>query len=286
MKNIAIVCDSSISFTNEEIEKYDVFVVPNIIMHNEKEYLDLVTINNQELYSLLKQNETVTTSQPNLGDVIETFEKIKEGNYDHVIVLTISSALSGGFNAFNQGAKQSGIKNCTVIDTKTVGGPVQQAIKAIRKLNEEGKSLEEIFDFLDYLFAHQSSYIIPETLHQIVASGRLSKTAGKLATLLKVKVALLIDSKGETIDRLAVARTDKKLFDSIVNHIVQNGVKPEGYDLYFLESDAMKQVEAFKDYVLDKIGKFKYEIKELPAGLSVHAGVGTIVLQWCPKIPV
>lgn len=284
MKNIAIVCDSSISFTNEEIEKYDVFVVPNIIMHNDKEYLDLVNINNQELYSLLKQNEKVTTAQPNLGDIIETFEKIKEGNYDHVIVLAISSALSGGFNAFNQGAKQAGMENCTVIDTHTVAGPVQQAIKAIRKLNSEGKSLEEIFEFLDYLFAHQSSYLFPETLHQIVASGRLSKTAGKLASLLKVKVALLIDSKGSTIERLGVARTDKKIFETFVKHMVQNGVKPENYDLYFLESDALKQVENLKDYVFDKLGKFKYEIKELPAGLSVHAGVGTIVLQWCAKI--
>ena len=286
MKKIAIVCDSSVSLTREETEKYDVYIVPNVIMHNEKVYLDQVTITNNEIYDLLERDERLTTSQPSIGLMIEILKEIQEKDYDYTIIMSVSSSLSGGFNAFNQAVRQANLENVTIIDSRSIAGPVQQAVKAIRQMNENSVAIEEILNFLRIFFDNQISYLFPESLNQIVASGRLSKTAGKIASLLKVKVVLYLKAESTAIERLAIARTDKKIFDSIVKSLKENNVNPKTHDLYFLESRSFEQVEKVRQYIFNAIGAFNYHIVNLPASLSVHAGVGAIVVQGCIKLPI
>ncbi|NLC54529.1 MAG: DegV family protein [Erysipelothrix sp.] len=284
MKKIVIVTDSSVSFTDAQIKQYDVYIVPNLIIHNEETYLDQETITNEDIYKLLENHETVTTSQPNIGTMIETFEEIIAKGYEHIIILTIASNLSGGFNAFHQAARQINLENYTIVDSHSIGGIAQQGVRAIRKLNEEGKSLEEILAFLDTLFKNQTSYLYPKTLDQIIASGRLSKTAGRIASFLKIKTVVYFGEKDQAIERLGVARTDNRIFDTIVKHFKENNVSPKTHDLYLLESRALEQVEKFKDYLYKELGEFKSYTVNLPAALCVHAGVGAITVQWCLKI--
>lgn len=285
MNNIAIVSDSSISFTDNELKKYNVHTIPNVIIHNNQTYLDQITISSEEIETLLKNKETITTSQPNIGQIVEILEDLETRNYDHIIILPISSALSGGYEVFNQAAEIADLKNYTVIETYSVGGPVQQAVRAIRSMNKQNRSISEIIKFLNHLFANQVSYLFPESLDQIVASGRVSKAGGKIASLLRIKPAVYLKQKGRQIDRFAIARTDQRIFKKIIKHFNDNHVKPETHDLYILESRALDKVKDFKEHLFKELGKFTSYTVTLPAALSVHAGVGAIVIQWCLKVP-
>lgn len=285
MKNIAIVCDSSIAFTQKEIRKYEVYVIPNIIMHNNQTYLDQVTITNKEVNEFLKRKEKVTTSQPNIGKMIEIFKNINEKGYDHIIMMTVASTLSGGYNTFNQAAKQANLENYSIIDTHSIAGPVQQAVKAIRYLNNKDKSVDEILKFVDFIFSNQVSFLFPKTLDQIVASGRVSKPAAKIASMLKIRAVVYFSQQTKSIERLAIARTDKSIFRSIIKQFEDYSINPQEYDLYFLESLAVDKVNKFKEILFDEFGKFNSYVVNLPAALSVHAGIGAIAVQWCPKIP-
>lgn len=284
MKNIAIVSDSSISFTNEEIKEYKLYTVPIVIMHDNKTFYDQQTITNNEVNDLLDNKVKITTSQPVIGQVIEKLEQIQKKNYDHIFILTISSKLSGTFNVFNQAAKQINLENYSIIDSKTIAGPVQQGVKAIVKMNKEGKSIQEITSFLDKLFDDQVSYLYPKSLEQVVASGRVSKSTAKIVALLKIKTVVYLKKQGESIEQLGIARTDKKIFDIIIKSFKENNVSPDKYDLYFLESKSTNQLENFKAYLFNKLGEFKHYTAYLPASLSVHAGSEAMVVQWCLKI--
>ena len=284
MKKIAIVCDSSVSFSKEELKRYDVYIVPNVILHNEKAYLDQKTITKQEINDLIESKEKVTTSQPNLGDIVTLLEKIKKEEYDHVFIITISSALSGGYNAFVQASKIAELSNVSVVDSFSIGGVVQQAVKAVRKMNAENKSLKEIKDYLSFIFNNSTTYLFPKSLDQIIASGRVSKTTGKLASLLKIKTAVYFKKGKKSIEKFAVARTEKKIFSSIIKDLEKYNVNPKDYDLYFLQNKAKEQIKVFQDQLSEQIGEFKNYISDLPAALSVHAGSKALVIQWCPKI--
>lgn len=285
MNNIAIVCDSSVSFTEEEIKEYQVYVIPNLIMYDNKTYHDQVDINEAEVLNLLRDKAQLTTSQANLGTIIDTFKIIKNEDYDFIYILTLASELSGVFNSFSLAAEQAELEKYKIIDTHSIAGPVQQGVRAIRKLNNSGNSLEEISNYLKFLFENQVSYLFPKSLDQIVASGRLSKAAGKVVSLLKIKPVVYFARTSNSIDILGVSRTNKKAFEKIIKDFEKNKIKPEDYDLYLLDSDAKDQMNAFKDYLFNKIGNFNYHSISLPAVLALHAGVGAIAVQWCPKIP-
>lgn len=284
MKNLAIVCDSSVSLTPEQVKEFDVYIAPLTITHNNKTYIDQVTIFKEDVNRLLREKERLSTSQPNLGTMIDIFEEIKTKNYDHTFVLSIGTSLSGSYPTFVHAVKETKIENCTVINTHSITGPVQQGVRAIRQMNQEDFSIEEITEFLDFLFNHQVSYLYPKTLDQVVLSGRMSKTASKVASLLKIKPMLILENKADSIETLGIARTDKRNFKTVLEDFSKHSATPTTHDLYLLESEGMDRLEKFKDYVTNRLGNFKTYIVTLPAAVATHGGIGTIAIQWCPKI--
>lgn len=283
MKKIAILCDSSLSFTKEEIEHFDVYVAPLTITHNNVTYLDQVTIQKEEVHEILRKKERITTSQPYLGSMMKIYEEIKRKNYDYTFVLSIGTSLSGSYPSFVHAAKETELENYTVFNTYAITGAVQQGVRAIRYMNEKGNSIDRILEYLYYLFDHQISYLYPKTLDQVVLSGRMSKAASKIASLLKVKPMLHLDNQAESIETLGIARTDRKNFQTVVNDFIKNNVLPSTHDVYLLESEGMDTLESFRSFLTDKLGEFKYYIVTLPAAVATHGGLGTVAIQWAPK---
>lgn len=281
MKKLALVVDSSAGFTPEEITQLpNVFVAPLSIIYKGKEYTDQVDISIEEVQDILSRNELIQTSQPSVGTVHALYEDIQSQGYDHIIVVSLSSKLSGTFNSFSAAADALDNNNVSVIDTMTIAGPVQASAAIIEKLNQAGKSVDEIVETLNTFYKHTESYVIPETLDQLKASGRISAAAGAVASLLKMKVLLKLDNHGETIEKFAMGRTESKLMRAMYEDIEKNGFNPSTDQFHLLHSLNEEKVLAIKDYLQEKYNNIKVNISYLPAALSGHAGNGTIVLQW------
>lgn len=284
MKKIAIIADSSISFSKEDELKYDVIIAPLTITHNNVSYVDGVDIDNVALNNLLRHNEHVTTSQPNIGTIIEILESCKKESYDHIFILSIGTSLSGAFGGFQHALNEVALDNISLINTYSIAGPVQQMVKCIRKANQEGDSIEAIQVKLDNIIDHQVSYLFPESLKQVIQSGRVSRASATVASLLKVNVLLCLKNKDTAIEKLAIARTRRKIYQAIVDDFIKNNVTPLTHDLYLLESEGMERLLEFKDYVTEKLGEFTSSFVNLPAAVATHGGLGCIAIQFCPKL--
>lgn len=284
MKKIAILCDSSVSLTTEQVNELDVHIAPLIITNNNVSYIDGVDITNVELNNMLRNNEDVTTSQPSIGATIEILQDLKTQNFDHIFILSIGTALSGAYSSFVHAVNEVGQENITLINTYSITGPVQQGVRAIRKMNEDGKSIEEITAALNNIFDNQISYLYPKTLTQVIKSGRVSRASATVASLLKVRVLLALENKAEAIEKLAIARSNKKIFEAIVSDFKKHLVAPETHDIYLLESEGMDTLLEFKEFLFDSLGEFKHFFVNLPAAVATHGGLGCIAVQWCPKI--
>lgn len=283
MKKIAIVCDTSASMTPEQIKQTGVTEVALTIIHNGKEYLDQETITNQEVNDLLRENKVVTTSQPNLGLLIDVFTKLKKDGYDHIFALPLTRHLSGTYNSFEQAINEVGLDNITLIDTQTLIGPIQKAVDVINEANKAGDSIKRMTEKLYHLFDNTESYLLPLNLKQLKASGRISSAAATMASLLKIKVVLKIKNKALNIDKFDTARTEAKSVDIVIDDLVKHNVKPETHDIYMLHSEGKAFLDRFVDRLTERLGTFKVNISELPSSLATHAGLGTIAIQYTLK---
>ena len=96
---IRIIVDSGSSIKQSEKDMYNVDIIPLKIIFDGKEYLDGIDLSNEEFYDfLMNQNKFPKTSLPCFEDI----EKLVNGYIeqgDQVLIITISSKISGTYNA-------------------------------------------------------------------------------------------------------------------------------------------------------------------------------------------
>ena len=191
MKKIKIVTDSSCDLNKDIIEKYDIKVVPLNVSFGEDVYID-GQLDNKEFYDRMsKSKELPKTSCPSP----EKFMKAYEGDED-VIVFNMSSKLSGTYSAAllakNMILEEDSNKKISVIDTETGSISQGQLIIKAAKLVEEGKTFEEIVDYIENIKKDRCFYGSLETLENAIKGGRINPLAGKLINALNMKVIIKI----------------------------------------------------------------------------------------------
>lgn len=279
MSKICIVTESSTGISREEAEKLNIVVAPLSIIVDEIEYQDQVEMTTNQLAKLLKEEKVPSTAQPNLGLLDEMMEKLKKGKYKDIIVITLSSHMSGTYQAFRLAAHTHNMDNVTVVDTLSIAGPVKDiAIKAaIMAKNKASK--EEILAMAQGIMDMTKSYLFPNTLDQLKRGGRVSATAARLSSLLKIKPLLMLENGGTTIEKEATARTDAKIFDIIVKGFVDDGIQVGKNKLHVLHCEGLEIAEKFIEVANKTFEGIEIEVAELPAVLAAHAGIKSIAVQ-------
>ena len=96
MAKIKIVTDSSAQLTPEEIEEYDIHVIPLSVEINGENHVDGETITRQELVDELRKGNIPKTSQPPMGRFLETFEQLGADGSE-ILAIMMSDVLSGTY---------------------------------------------------------------------------------------------------------------------------------------------------------------------------------------------
>lgn len=137
MIKIGLVTDSSSDIPSGIAERYGIEIVPMYIGFEGRQYKDLIEITPEEVYSALHDGKKVTTSSPSAGDFRDTFKRlIEEKNIDLIYCVTLSSKLSGAYNAAVIARNFYPSENIKVIDSKTsticLGLILMEAARAIQ----------------------------------------------------------------------------------------------------------------------------------------------------------
>ncbi|MEG0379852.1 MAG: DegV family protein, partial [Eubacterium sp.] len=92
---IKIITDSTSDISLEDAKKLDITIVPLKVIIGEDQFAEGIDITPETFYPLLESSKTLpTTSQPTPNQFLPYFNAAKE-NGDSVIVLLISSKISG-----------------------------------------------------------------------------------------------------------------------------------------------------------------------------------------------
>ena len=213
LEKVKVIIDSSSDLTFDEIEKYNVDVIPLTINIDGTEY-DYRTISNDEYIERMRTASTYSTSQPAIGKFIEAFEKWTKEGYK-VIVLTLSSALSGTYNTAVTASLE--LEGIYVVDTKTTTRGMVFLLKECLSQLEQQIEIETIVENLREKAKNILTYVTIDKLDNLVKGGRLSKSQALIGGLLNIKV--LTQLKETELVALDKVRGKKKLVHTLINHI-------------------------------------------------------------------
>lgn len=254
MEKVKIIIDSSSDLTSEEIEKYNLEVIPLTINIDGEEY-DYKTIDNEEYIIRMRTAKDFSTSQPAIGKYIEAFEKWTKEGYK-ILVLTISSALSGTYNSVL--AASSEFKDVFVVDTKTTTrGMIYLLNSAIEQINNN-ISLNEVVKNLKKQATNIYTFVTIDNLDNLVKGGRLSKASALIGGLLNIKV--LTQLKETELVAIDKVRGKKKLVHSLIDHmkevignrIIKNISLPHSISDEYIELIRKEIYNNFNYYVKDE----------------------------------
>ena len=261
---IRVLVDSGSSIKEFEKEKYNVDIIPLRILLGEKEYEDGVDLTMEKFYDeLINKKQFPKTSLPNLSKVEDLVNSYTSSG-DDVIILPISSGISGTCNAFKQLFQNN--KLVHVIDSLTAVGGIRIIVNEINKYRD--KTIEFIKDKVNKLINKIRVLAIPESLTYLTRGGRLSKVGFIVGTVLKI-IPLISFEKGK-VHVMEKKRGLKNATRDLVNYVNEHCDK--NYPIvpsYTYKTDNLENMISLLD---DELKPSLIEYDELDAAISAHWG--------------
>lgn len=222
MIDFKIVADSSADVLSLDGVEYA--SVPLSISVSGTEYVDDDSLNLEEMMAALRAcKEKTSTACPGTARWIAAF-----GEAERVICFTITSGLSGTYNAARLAAREYEEKHpgrkVHVVDTLSTGPEMELLIEKTAELYREGMEFEEIIKRIDTYRKHTYLLFSLQSLHNFVINGRISPAVGALVGLLGIRIVGRASEEG-TLQPMAKCRGDKKALQSILSNMKEMGFK-------------------------------------------------------------
>lgn len=265
---LRIITDSAADYGLMNNTK-ELSIVPLTINIDDVEYKDCVTITPNEFYKAInKSKKFPRTSQPS-PDAF--YDKIKEAvdAGDDVLIITISSALSGTCGSANIAREMINSDAVTVYDSKQCTMGERILVDEALKLAKEGKTTSEIISKLDKIRENIVFIAYLDDLSYLFKGGRLSKKEKILGNLIRVKPLVKIGDDGK-ISIFNKSFGKARAFRFIKNNFSEEKID-KNYPLYTTFTDDNKNLI-----------KLKSKIEEYLSGIDIIDGqfgptIGTYV---------
>jgi len=281
--SVKIMIDSASDMTKQEAEASDLAFLPLKTAFGDTVYYDGVDLTHEQFYELLASSKQLpVTSQITPYQYAKAYEDAFAKN-EEILVIAMSSKLSGTYQSAVMAAKETG-KKIAIVDSENATVGEQILIKYAIRLRDEGMHAEEIAAKLESAKKKIVLLATVDTLEYLVKGGRLSRAAGAAGTMLKIKPILGLENG--VIVTLGKAHGTKQSCSHLNQLIAEKG----GIDYqmpiqlaYSGNDDSQLQAYIDSDQTL-----WRDRIKEIPictvgSTIGTHAGPGAIALAFFPQ---
>lgn len=274
MKKIGLIVDSTFNMDEAYVKAHQIEVVSLSVLVDDNVYLDGLSITNEQLLGFMESNHKVMTSQPTPESFVKAIETQFAKGFDQVLVLTISSGLSGTLNSANLALQSldETAKDVRVVDSRQCAfGSEYIAEKAI-ELIESGIELDQLKAKLEKIASEVSLWFTVDNLNALVKSGRLSKVQAVIGNALKIKPILKFSNNKLDLDHKV--RSAQKVFEYMAEEVAKLAEKGKVIIRISHVSTPEKAV-ALKDYIMEKVNNVSIKlVKPITTVVSVHIGRG------------
>lgn len=271
--NFKIVSDSSADLRT--LADVPFASAPLKISTDVKEYVDNENLNVIEMLSdLATYNGRSRSSCPSSGEYLDAF-----GSTENVFCITITSGLSGSFNAANVAATQFKENypenNIHVIDSLSTGPENALLIYKLRELILEGKDFETVKAEITEYHNHTRLIFALENMHNLANNGRVSPIVAKMAGLLGIRAIGRASEQG-TLEMICKSRGPINTAIDILNNMIGDGYKGGKVRIHHANNETAANLLRTK--ILEKFPAAQIEI-DIAGGLcSFYAEQGGLLV--------
>ncbi len=280
---IKIMIDSAADISEVEAKELGVLMLPMAVRIGEEEYWDGVTLTPQVFYEkLVESAEVPKTSLINQYRFEEAIEK-HLGEGDDLIILTISSKLSGTFGEAKRAA--AGYEGRVfVVDTLNAAIGERLLCEYALRLRAQGLAAAEIVARIEKDKTRVNVMAVLSTLEYLKRGGRISAAVAFAGTVFSIKpVVSIVEGEVKLVGKAMGSKKGNNLLTRLVEE--QGGIDfsmPFGTVWSGLDKTVLEK------YVADSASLWSGQTDEVPryplgGTIGTHVGPGVVGVAFFRK---
>ena len=281
MSRIIIVTDSTADLTEQEIQDFNIHVVPLNITIQEEHYLDGETITKEEFKNkMIASSELPMTAQPSIGRFVELYDELgKDGS--EIISIHLMNSISGTVTAARQAADITE-STVTIVDSDFTSRSMGIIVREAANAAKEGKSAEEVLEVIESTRQRTKLYLTVLNLDNLIKGGRISRVMGAFSNLLNIKLFLeVINGKIEIVQKGRGLKSLQKKYDEVFEEMkaCPNGIQEIGIMHAGLNEFNQTQIDTLRELFPDA----KFTIVMTSPIIMSHTGVDAMAVTYLTK---
>ena len=273
--------DSDSDLTYSLVDELQIPIVHMPYMLDGKEYFDDMGRSGhvKDFFDKMRAGATPFTSLLPTASYLEYFEPIlKEGK--DLLFLAFSSELSATIQNIYEARKELLEKyperKFIVVDTMSISAPQSNLILPAHKMYKEGKSMEEVAQWVEDNKFRSQGWITVEDLKYLKRGGRISGAAAAMGTMLDLKPILVVGKNGKIVPAEKV-QGRKKALRVLAERTAENIEHPEDQTLIIMHADCPEDALRLEELIRQKVPTLK-AIRTIMVGYVIgsHCGPGTL----------
>jgi len=279
-----ILTDSIADIPKEILHKENIVQIPINLTVDGIDYFDKLSINNKILFDLIaKSSEYPTTSMPSVKYVENMYKRLLE-TFDELIVIAVSSNLSGTYRIFTEAANKFNEEDKKIHIVDSLSNSVSQGllVKKASDLLNDNLSTDKIIEELEEAKKKTKVFVCLNTIKYATMSGRVPKVVGKIGEFIGMRPIMSLNEEGKGIgfgfafSKNGITKKIKKL---IKKEMDSDGI--ESFGLVHCMNDSL--LNEYKEIFTEMIGKEPEYVTEVSSATAIHSGIGTVAIGYIRK---
>ena len=170
-----------------------------------------------------------------------------------------------------------------VVDTLSISGPQTLLILGAHALYEQGKTMEEVEQWLRDNRLHAQAWLTVSDLKYLARGGRISSTSALFGSVLDIKPIICM-GKGGKLDPAEKVQGRKKALRTIVDRTAENIEHPEDQTVLIFHADVAEEADRLAEMLRQRIPTLRdIRIQIIGPVIGAHCGPGTLACCFMGK---
>jgi DegV family protein with EDD domain len=287
MANVLVMTDTVACLPNTIAEENHVKIVPTAnITYGGQTYVENVTLTATQAYEIIKKDpDHFMTSAVTPGLLLDAFREAGK-SHKQIFFITISSKLSAvsqsGKLAAESLHKDLPEVEIRIFDSKTCAGAEGLIALAAAKAAAKGKTLDQLASFAEAVRQKTGGFIYLDTLRYTYRTGRMSKSASRIASILNIKPISQMSNEGtmELVDKV------RKRSDGFVKliELVKKTAKTDALHFMVSHADAPEAARIFSEQLRQEFKCLSMIISDYSPVMGYSTGPGALFVGFHPEL--
>ncbi len=277
-EKITIITDSTCDIPDDLIRQYEITVLHHTVIWGSDQLLDRIDIQPRQFYERLVSDPVYpSTAHASVQDFSRAYQQAQQQGATQVIVLTVSSAMSGTYNSAVQAAAQAQLP-VHVVDAKGPTMSLGWQVLAAARERDQGRTVQQILDKVEQVRRSLVQFVCMDSLEYLHKGGRIGNAKHLIGSLLNIKPLIQINHTSGLVESAGAARTHKQVVDLMYEKFFALLDLSKPLRIAVLHGDVLEEAQELAERILAEFSPLELLVNITGPVLGVNTGPRALAL--------